>query len=304
MISADMLASFAKVAETLSVGRSAQALNVTKSVVSKRIAQLEAHLGVTLFSRSTRHIALTSAGELYLEHAKRALAELRAAEELILASRSEIQGRIRITAPVSWGQRVLCRVLPEFLKLHPGIEIELTLADRMVDVAQERFDLALRWSASLPKQDLVNTAIAKINWLLTASPSYLALHGEPLSPADLCQHSTLFYWREPSDQWWLMSEGQVQQRVPVRSRYHVDNPEAVLEACLQGLGIAQLPDYLCAQAVNEGCLKQVLPAWIQQTRFGNLITAIAPPERMRILRNRLLIDFLLQSCDSKLIQLH
>ena len=103
----------------------------------------------------------------------------------------------------------------------------------------------------------------------------------------------MFYWRERSDQWWLMSEGQVQQRVPVRSRYHVDNPEAVLEACLQGLGIAQLPDYLCAQAVNEGCLKQVLPAWIQQTRFGNLITAIAPPERMRILRNRPLIDFLL-----------
>ncbi|NCX11265.1 MAG: LysR family transcriptional regulator, partial [Betaproteobacteria bacterium] len=101
MISADMLACFVKVAETLSVGRSAQALNVAKSVVSKRIAQLEAHLAVTLFSRSTRRIVLTAAGELYLEHAKRALAELRAAEELLLASRSEIRGQIRITASVS-----------------------------------------------------------------------------------------------------------------------------------------------------------------------------------------------------------
>ena len=97
MISADMLACFVKVAETLSVGRSAQALNVAKSVVSKRIAQLEAHLAVTLFSRSTRRIVLTAAGELYLEHAKRALAELRAAEELLLASRSEIRGQIRIS---------------------------------------------------------------------------------------------------------------------------------------------------------------------------------------------------------------
>lgn len=295
MISAEMLASFAKVAETLSVGRSAIALKVTKSVVSKRIAQLEAHLGVTLFSRSTRRIVLTSAGEIYLEHARRALAELHAAEELLLASRSEIKGPIRITAPVSWGQRVLCKLLPEFLKMHPGIQIELTLADRMVDIAFERFDLALRWSASLPKQDLVSTPIAKIDWLLTASPSYLALQDEPKTPEDLAHHSTLFYWREPSDQWWVMSAGQSERRIPVKSRYHVDNPEAVLEACLQGLGIAQLPDYLCAQAISDGQLRQMLPGWIQQTRFGNLITALAPPERMRNLRNRLLIDFLSQS---------
>ena len=296
MISTEILLSFVKVAETLSVGRTALALNVAKSVVSKRIAQLEGHLGVTLFSRSTRRIALTSAGELYLEHAKRALAELSAAEALILASRSEIKGRIRITAPVSWGQKVLCRLLPEFLRMHPGIEIELALADRIVDVAFERFDLALRWSASLPRQDLVSSPIARINWQLTASPSYLAVHDEPKSPDDLHQHSSLFYWREPADQWWLMSAGQEQKRIPVKSRYHVDNPEAVLEACLQGLGIAQLPDYLCAQAIHEGQLRAVLPGWIQQTRFGNLITALAPPERMRSLRNRLLIDFLLQSC--------
>jgi len=299
VISADMLACFVKVAETLSVGRSAQALNVAKSVVSKRIAQLEAHLAVTLFSRSTRRIVLTAAGELYLEHAKRALAELRAAEELLLASRSEIRGQIRITASVSWGQRVLCKLLPEFLKMHPGIEIELRLADRLVDVAFERFDLALRWTSSMPKQELVSTPIAQVNWFLVAAPSYLAQHPEPQDPDVLPQYSTLFYWREPADQWWQMSAGQAQRRIAVTTRYQVDHPEAVLEACLQGLGIAQLPDYLCAQALSDGQLRQVLPGWIQQTRFGNLIMAIAPPERMRILRNRLLIDFLIQACDAK-----
>ncbi|NCZ60013.1 MAG: hypothetical protein EBX71_07750, partial [Betaproteobacteria bacterium] len=121
----------------------------------------------------------------------------------------------------------------------------------------------------------------------------------PQDPDVLPQYSTLFYWREPADQWWQMSAGQAQRRIAVTTRYQVDHPEAVLEACLQGLGIAQLPDYLCAQALSDGQLRQVLPGWIQQTRFGNLIMAIAPPERMRILRNRLLIDFLIQACDAK-----
>ena len=123
MISSDMLSTFIKVAETLSVSRSAQALGVGKSVVSKRVAQLEEAVGATLFSRSTRHVALTPAGETYLEHARRALAEIAAGEERLRALRSDLTGRIRITAPVSWGQRVLCRLLPEFLRVHPGIEI-------------------------------------------------------------------------------------------------------------------------------------------------------------------------------------
>lgn len=292
MINTDMLAAFVKVAETSSVSRSAQALGVGKSVVSKRIAQLEEMVGTTLFSRSTRRVALTPAGETYLDHARRALAEMAAGEERLRALRSDLSGRIRVTAPVSWGQRVLSRRLPEFLRLHPGIEVELMLADRVMDVAYERIDLALRWSAAAAQPDLNATPVAVVNWMLAASPAWLAMVGEPQTPADLPALPCLFYWREPADDWWTLVDGERRERVHVRSRYHVDNPEAVLEACLQDLGVALLPDYLCADALLEGRLVRVLSGWTPQTRFGNHITALVPPERLRLPRNRELVRFL------------
>lgn len=289
-----MLAAFVKVAETLSVSRSAQALGVGKSGVSKRVAQLEEVVGTTLFSRSTRRVALTPAGETYLEHARRALAEMSAGEERLRALRSDLSGRIRVTAPVSWGQRVLCRRLPEFLRLHPGIEVELVLADRLMDVAFERLDLALRWSAAPIPPELTVQSVAQVGWLLAAAPSWLATHGTVEQPGDLTDRPCVFYWREPADDWWVMDDGHQRQRVRVHSRYHVDNPEAVLEACLQGLGVALLPDYLCADALVDGRLERVLPAWTPITRFGNHIQAVGAPERWRLPRNRELVSFLAQ----------
>lgn len=291
MISNEMLLTFVKVAETLSVSRSAQALGLGKSVVSKRVAQLEAAVGTTLFSRSTRRVALTPAGETYLEHAQRALGEIAAGEERLRALRSDLNGRIRVTAPVSWGQRVLCRRLPEFLRLHPGIEVELMLADRLLDLAYERIDVAFRWSAAAAQVDLHAAPVAEVNWVLAASAPSLATLGEPQTPAELAALPCLFYWREPADDGWTLLRGQERQRVPVRSRFHVDNPEAVLEACLQGLGVALLPDYLCADALSDGRLVRVLPSWTPQTRFGNHITALVPPERLRLPRNRELLRF-------------
>lgn len=290
-----MLSAFVSVAQTLSVGKSAIELNVVKSVISKRIAQLERHLGVTLFSRSTRRIALTAAGEAYLEHAKNALAELAAGGEMMLSMWSELRGRIRLTAAVSWGQRVLCRLIPEFLKRHPDLEIDLVLADRLVDIAYERFDIALRWSASSSARDLVATPVSKIDWLVAASPEYLAQFGSPEQPDELAHRSCLFYRGSSQDEWWSMSGEGVQKRIRVLSRYHVDNPEAVYEACLQGLGIAQLPDYLCDGALENRELVRILPTWIQHTRFGNQITALVPPERMQLIRNRVFIEFLQKS---------
>ncbi|CAM8655541.1 LysR Transcriptional regulator [Oxalobacteraceae bacterium] len=298
VISSDMLLAFVSVAQTLSVGRSAIELNVVKSIISKRIAQLERHLGVTLFSRSTRRIALTAAGEAYLEHAKNALAELAAGGEMMLSMRSELRGRIRLTAAVSWGQRVLCRLIPEFLKRHPDLEIDLVLADRLVDIAYERFDIALRWSASSSARDLVAYPVSKIDWMVTASQEYLAQFGSPDEPEELAHRSCLFYRGSSQDEWWSMSAGGIQKRIRVRSRYHVDNPEAVYEACAQGLGIAQLPDYLCDGALESGKIVRILPMWAQHTRFGNQITALVPPERMQLVRNRVFIEFLQQSLET------
>ena len=293
MVSSDMLAAFLKVADACSVSRAAGELGVGKSLVSKRVAQLEQQVGATLFSRSTRKVVLTPAGEAYAEFARRALAEMGAGEERLRALRSELTGRIRVTATVAWGQRVLASVLPEFLRLHPAIEIDLNLSDRLLDVAFERIDIALRWSAA-PAQGLSSTPVAVIGWALVAAPAYLATAGTPLAPAELGPHSCLCYWREASDDLWMLAAAGEVATVRVRSRYHVDNPEAVTEAAIAGVGVAMLPDFLCQDALADGRLVRVLPGWAPQTKFGTLISAVATPERMRLPRNQMLVAFLRQ----------
>ncbi len=292
-VSFDMLAAFLKVADSASVSRAALELDLAKSVVSKRVAQLETQVGATLFARSTRRIALTPAGEAYAEFARRALAEMVAGEERLRALRSELTGRIRLSATVSWGQRVLAGRLPEFLRLHPAIELELQLADRLVDVAYERIDIALRWSTT-PPQGLACEPVAMVGWSIVATPGYLTEAGTPQQPDDLTRHSCLSYWREASDDLWTLAQAGQMARVRVHGRYHVDNPEAVAEAALAGLGIAMLPDYLCQSALAEGRLARVLPGWTPQTKFGSLISAVATPERLRLPRNQVLLAFLRQ----------
>ncbi len=291
-ISSDMLSAFVKVAERLSVSVAADELGVGKSLVSKRVAQLEQKVQATLFSRSTRKVVLTPAGEAYLDFARRALAEMTAGEERLRSLRAELTGRIRLTAPVSWGQRVLAKRLPEFLRAHPGVEIELQLADQMMDVAQRRIDVALRWTAT-PPTDLAAVPVARIDWVMAAAPSYVAAHGAPVAPEDLAQHSCLAYWRDPADRAWSLVDDQGREaQVQAHSRYHVDNPDAVADAAVAGLGVALLPDYLCRDALADGRLVPVLPQWTPRTRFGTHITAVGAPERMSIMRNRLLVDFL------------
>lgn len=297
-ISSDMLAAFLKVAESLSVSRAASDLDVGKGLVSKRIAQLEEKLETVLFARSTRKIALTPAGEAYLEFARRALNEITGGMERVRSLKSELTGTLRLTAPVSWGQRVLAKQLPEFLRLHPALRLELMLSDRLMDIAAERIDLALRWSNS-SGHPLSQTPMATVQWLLTASPVYLSQHGLPITPQQLADHVCLYYRRDSSDDSWTL-EAEPGQRgmtgetvhIKVSGRYSVDNPEAVREFALAGLGIALLPDYLYEEAIQLGTLVHVMPAWTPRTKFGTQIVALSTPERMRLLRTRALLDYL------------
>lgn len=294
MLSTDMLAAFVKVAETLSVSAAAADLGVGKGLVSKRIGQLEARVGATLFARSTRRVSLTPAGEAYLEGARRALAEVAGAEERVRGLREQLTGEIRITAPVSWGQRVLARRLPEFLRLHPGIRVELQLADRVMDVARERIDLALRWTTAATPTGLAASPVAEVAWVLAAAPGYLEAAGRPQRPPDLADHPGLCYWRERDDDRWQLERPGDGARAEVRvdSRYHVNNPDAVTDAAIAGLGVAVLPGYLCAGALLDGRLVRVLPDWVPVTRFGTRIVAVAAPERLGLARNRALLRWL------------
>jgi len=297
-ISTDMLAAFLKVAECRSVSQAAVSLDVAKSLISKRIAQLEERLETTLFSRSTRKVALTPAGETYVEYAKRALAEVSDGMERVRSLRTELSGTLRLTAPVSWGQRVLAKHLPEFLKMHPSLEIDLMLNDRMMDMATERIDVALRWS-SHSHHERHGTPLTEIKWFLTAAPAYIAQYGLPAEPVELNDHACLYYRRDNTDDHWtLQNKLAAKQSTPssvevnVSGRYRVDNPEAVLESATAGMGIALLPDYLCVQAIEKGNLVKVLTPWTPLTKFGTQIVALCPPDRKKISRNQALIDYL------------
>ena len=294
-ISLDMVAAFVKVADSTSVSRATLQTGVSKSAVSKRVAQLEAQVSATLFVRSTRRIALTPAGEAYVDFARRALSEMNTGEERLRALSSDLTGRIRLSSTVSWGQRVLAVVLPESLRLHPALEVEVQLVDRMVDVAYERIDIALHWSTTQP-QGLVCEPVAVVGWSVVASPGYLATHGTPVVPQDLAHHSCLCCWREASDDLWALARAGHIERVRVHARYNVDNAEVVAEAkaALAGLGIATLSDYLCQAALHDGRLLRVLPGWTPQTKFGSLITAVSTAKRMRLSRSQILLGFLRQ----------
>lgn len=305
-VSIDTLSAFVEVAKRLSVSSAAKALGVPKSAVSKRVASLEASVDTTLFSRSTRKIALTSAGELYLDFAQRTVTQASAALESVqdlhattnTNATGGLVGKIRLTAPVSWGQQVLAKYLPAFVTLHPQLELELQLSDRMMDLAYERIDLALRWS-SIALHGLASVQIASVEWVYVASPEYLARAGTPLSPQALVDHSCMCYWQETADDVWAMCSAQpgadpltAHVSVRVSSRFHANNPETVCLAAVAGCGIALLPGYACAEALRRKKLVRILHTWTPVTKFGTHITAVATPERMRTARIRALVAYL------------
>lgn len=290
-VSTDMLAAFVTVADRLSVTAAANDLGISKSVVSKRIGQLEDALKVTLFSRSTRKIALTPAGDIYLDFARSALSAANAADERLRTLRADLTGLIRLTAPVSWGEHVLSKVIPPFLIAHPSIEIDLKLEDRIMDLASERFDIALRM-AHVTAPNLVTLPVARLDWVVCASPAYLGTCDVPAEPSELARHLCMNYWREASDEAWQFAAVDRTVSVRVKSRLRTNNPEAVTNAALAGLGIALLPLYVCGADIAAGRLVQLLPDWTPVTKYGNQITAVAAPDRMRLSRNRFFLNYL------------
>ncbi len=287
----DMLTAFVRVAERLSLTIAAQELGLAKSVVSKRLVQLEHALGTALLQRSTRRMSLTPSGLLYLSHARQMLANADAATEALRGLRTTLTGSIRVTAPVSWGHRVLGRLLPEFLALHPALEIELLLEDRLMNLAADGIDLALRMSARRTP-DLVIIPLMRLDMVMCASPAYLAEAGTPRTPEDLTHHFCLSYWRTIRHDRWDLRGADRLVTIQVPSRYRANHPEAVADAALAGLGVALLPHVFIARELTAGQLVQVLPDWTAETEFGDAVSAVALPDRLRLGRNQALLQFL------------
>lgn len=278
---------FASVVEHRSFSGAADAIGVSKATVSKAVTRLEAHLGQSLFHRTSRRLTLTESGKGLAEHAGRILAEAHAAEEAAHDAATAPHGLIRLTAPMTLGLISLTPALAEFLIAHPGIEIDLHLSDAKVDIVAEGIDIALR-IADLPDSSLRARRLGPIAMHIVAAPAYLERHGRPTHPAQLGEHACLGY-TNVTGPWRFIgpdgAEAAVRPAGPLRS----NSGDALLPALRAGLGISVLPDFIVGGDLASGALEPILVDWHFPPVALHLLT---PPGNLRPARVESLIAFL------------
>jgi DNA-binding transcriptional LysR family regulator len=276
---------FAHVAETHSFSRAAERLGITKSAVSKQVAQLESDLGVQLIVRTTRKLALTEAGERVYASCARIAGDVDAAREAAHEESALVAGQLRVTAPAALGRNYLMPIVAEFMQLHPGVAIEFVLGDAYVDLIGERIDIALRVGGRI-EQSFVSRRIARVEFMLVASPSYLERRGKPHGPADLSQHEWIMH--SPSPIQVKLRKGTRTASVRAAGRLASNDGLANLAAARAGHGILGVPDFEAAEDVHSGRLVRVLPGWNIEDSALHLVF---PPRRHVLGRVRAFAEF-------------
>ena len=251
---------FTKVVETKSFTGAAEQLGLPKSTVSRKLAQLEERLGVRLVQRTTRKLALTDIGQAYYERCARIVADVAAAEQLVTDMQSTPRGRLRMTAPVDLSMRYLGSIIADFLAIHSDINIELEASDRIVDLIEEGFDLAVRFGP-LPESTLIARRLCSISTVMCASPAYLARRGTPMTIEELDDHDRVLFTPSPRTQSWTLSHGEQIYEFGRPARFASNNVGAVHQAVAAGAGIALLTDFVVASDCERGLLNYVLPEW-------------------------------------------
>ena len=283
------LAAFAKVVELNSFSGAARELGLSKSAVSKLVAGLEDELGARLLNRTTRRLSLTEAGLAFHEGAERALAAAEAAAAAVTHLSAAPRGVLRVNAPMSFGVRHVAPALADFMTAYPELAVELDLNDRVVDLVEEGYDLALR-IVRLTDSSLIARRLAPCRFIISAAPAYLAKHGTPLGPEDLAAHDCLIYsYQTTGERWRFQGPGGVKQ-VRISGRLRANNGDALLRAALGGAGVALLPSFICGAAVREGRLVQLMPEWNQRRDVD--VCAVYPASRNLSPKVRVFIDFL------------
>jgi DNA-binding transcriptional LysR family regulator len=252
----DMLAAFVAVADRRGFSAAARDLSMSPPAVTRAIAGLERHLGVTLFHRSTRAVALTDEGAAFLERARAILADLREAEQVVMGGRSVPRGQLYVTAPVMFGRLHVLPVIGALVDAHDGLTARMMLLDRNVRIVEEGIDVAVR-IGELADSALRTTRIGSVEQAIVASPAYLARHGVPRRPADLSDHRCIAGSGVRTGTAWPFG-GQGQPPVEIAPRLTVNTVDATLAAAEAGLGIASLLSYQCAEAIAAGRLVRIL----------------------------------------------
>ncbi|MBV6661465.1 LysR family transcriptional regulator [Pseudomonas yamanorum] len=278
---------FCQVMESGSFTAAAEHLGLSKQFVSRRLIQLEERLGVRLLNRSTRRLDVTPLGQSYYESALRLLSEVEQVEQGIAGQNTDPRGTIRLSAPLSFAMAHLGSLLPLFLQRHPHVTVEVDLSDRPVDLISEGYDLVLR-IGTLEDSTLIARRIASVQRVYCASPDYLALHGTPQTPDDLVDHECLPYGHGRQVQWHFKVDGEPHTR-NVSGRMRVNNGELLRDAAIAGLGITYLPNFIVAQALQDGRLVALLE---DTTPESLTLSAVYPQHRQSSRPVQALIEFL------------
>ncbi len=275
---------FVAVVEEGGFSAASRRLNLSRSAVGKAIARIESRTAVRLFHRTTRSQALTQDGQAFYEHCQRALVELRAGEALLDSGRKVVSGRLRVTVPVLFGRLCVAPVLTRLAAAHPGLELDLCFSDRLVDLLEDGFDLAVRNGPLGDGSGLMARRIARETTMIFASPAYLERHGTPESLDDLIGHQAVTYGRNGRVQRWLFPrEGAAPQEVNLPTRLRLDDLDAIADAAAAGFGLAWLPGWLVRSRVEAGDLVSVLPGIPALTSDIHVIWPETPylPTRVR-----------------------
>ena len=248
---------FVAVVENGGFSAASRRLGVSKSAVSKRINQLENHLGVLLLHRTTRKLSLTEAGERYYEHAAQALNAAGKAEDAVTELQGEPQGKLKISSPMSFGRLHVAPMIPKFMQRYPKLQIDLVMDDRNIDLVADGIDVSIR-SGDMEDSTLIARKLAPLRQVLCASPGYINRYGMPLAPSELCDRNCLLFSYSGDSNQWVLNKGGRSEAILVSGNYRVNNSEALLEALREGIGIGRLPTFVAGPDLKAGNLVRVL----------------------------------------------
>ena len=279
-----------------SFSAAARHMSLTKSVVSKRIAKLEQELGVQLLYRTTRTLTLTEAGRAFFTHAKAVYQAVATAEESIVGLGKNLSGNIKVSVPTISGELILPQVINEFNQKYPDINIDMDLDNRFVDIVNERFDLAIR-TGVLPDSSLIARKLVDANWIVCASPQYLAKHGIPKQPQALDKHNCLVYsYQETGAREWAFKDGDEVYQITVDGNLCTNNSSVLRNVALLGQGVIYVPRVLVYKDLKQGRLIQLFK---DETAKCLGIYAVYPYTRQQPEKIKIFIDHLYTSFQSQ-----
>ncbi len=288
---------FLAVARNESFAKAARELGITSSAVSKQIQNLEHELRVKLFNRTTRNVALTEEGALFFSRTHHAIDDIAEAKEQLNDLKAKPKGTIKISIPTAFGNSHLKKPLAEFAKLYPEVNMDISFDDRIINISEEGFDLAIRIGV-LQDSSMIARKLISAPVYVCASPEYLKLNGEPTAPEELIKHSVVAYTRNKgNNEWRYKSESSGSEGVvSLTSRIKADDASMMIEAVLHGLGIAILPGFYLMDHISKGRLKIILGGY--KTWPERNVYAIFQPNRYLSTRVRLLIEHLDTYCQT------